>query len=77
MLTAIVGNNYKNVTSEWIQNATPNSHRVKDRNYFETENGKRYYVDEKNVVLDYSKKEREIAEWLENTFGGEIYMCLE
>ena len=27
-----------------------------------------------NVVLDYSTKEKEVAEWLENTFGGEIYM---
>lgn len=28
----------------------------------------------KKVVLDYSNKEKEVAEWLENTFGGEIYM---
>ena len=25
-------------------------------------------------MLDYSEKEKEVAEWLENTFGGEIYM---
>ena len=29
---------------------------------------------EKNVILDYSEEEFEIAEWLENTFGGKIYM---
>lgn len=25
-------------------------------------------------MLDYSDKEKRIAEWLENTFGGELYM---
>lgn len=74
MATVNVEKNYTNVTTEWLKNDTPNSHRVKDRNYFETENGKRYYVDEKNIVLDYSEKERKIAEWLENTFGGEVYL---
>ena len=64
---------YKDVTKEWLDKATPNSHAVKDREYFEHE-GVKYEVDGKNVVLDYSKKEKEVAEWLENTFGGEIYM---
>lgn len=65
--------NYKDITQEWLDNATPNSHKVLDRNYFEYE-GVKYEVDGKNVVLDYSSKEKDIAEWLENTFGGEIYM---
>lgn len=34
----------------------------------------KYRVDGKNVILDYSKKEKEVAEWLESTFGGELYM---
>ena len=42
-------------------------------NYFEY-NSVKYEVDGKNVVLDYSPKEKETAEWLESTFGGEIYM---
>lgn len=66
-------NNYIDITSEWLETATPNSHTVEDRQYFEYK-GNRYNVDGKNVVLDYSLKEKEIAEWLENTFGGEIYM---
>ena len=66
-------NNYIDITSEWLETATPNSHIVEDRQYFEYK-GNRYNVDGKNVVLDYSLKEKEIAEWLENTFGGEIYM---
>lgn len=64
---------YKDVTQEWLNNAKPNSHEVLDRQYFEHDNIK-YQVDNKNVVLNYSKHEKEIAEWLENTFGGELYM---
>ena len=66
-------NNYIDVTREWLDSATPNSNIVEDRQYFEHA-GIKYKVDDKNVVLDYSSKEREVAEWLESTFGGEIYM---
>lgn len=66
--------NYKDITQEWLDNATPNSHIVKDAEYFTTEEGTKYHVDGKNVVLDYSDNEKEVAEWLENTLGGEIYM---
>ena len=69
----LYGNNYLDITKEWINNAKPNSHKVKNRHYFEYEKVK-YRVDNKNVVLDYSDKEKEVAIWLENTFGGEIYM---
>ena len=31
-------------------------------------------MDGKYIVLDYSKKEKEIAVWLEKNFGCEIYM---
>lgn len=65
--------NYKDITIEWIENATPNTHKVKNRLYFKHKN-KKYYVDKKNVVLDYTKKEKEITFWLENNFGGKIYM---
>lgn len=66
-------NDYIDVTKDWLDNATPNSYKVEDRQYFEKD-GIKYQVDGKNVVLDYSTKEKEVAEWLENTFGGEIYM---
>lgn len=65
--------NYIDVTEEWLKNAKPNSHKVKEQLFFEYD-GKRYDVDGKNVVLDYSKEELEMAYFLENTFGGEIYM---
>lgn len=65
--------NYIDVTKEWLDNATPNTHKVKDRYYYRYK-GIKYKVYKKEVVLDYSEKEKEIAEWLENTFGGEIFM---
>lgn len=65
--------NYIDVTKEWLENATPNTHKVKNRYYYE-HNGIKYKVYKKEVILDYSKKEREIAVWLENIFGGEVFM---
>lgn len=65
--------NYDDVTTFWVISATPNSHDVLDLPYFMYD-GIKYKVDNKNVVLDYSLKELEVANWLENTFGGEIYM---
>lgn len=64
---------YVDITKEWTNNPTPNSHKVEDRQYFKKD-GIKYQVDGKNVVLDYSNKEKEVAEWLENVFGGELYM---
>lgn len=50
-----------------------NNTKVKEQLYFDYKKI-RYFVDNKNVVLDYSKKELEIAKLLQNTFGGEIFM---
>lgn len=66
--------NYNDVTKEWLDNATPNSYKILDAQYFEVGDGTKYHIDGKNVVLDYSDKEKEIAKWLESTFGGELYM---
>lgn len=74
MVTTKEKQNYIDVTREWKESVHPNSHRVRDRNYFEIMDGKKYYVDGKNVVLDYSQKEKNVALWLANTFGGEVYM---
>lgn len=65
--------NYIDVTEEWLNNAKPNKYKVKEQLYFDYQES-RYFVDGKNVVLDYSKKELEMAKWLVKTFGGEIYM---
>lgn len=66
-------NSYNDITTLWIENANPNSHKVLNAEYFVFKKNK-YRVDGKNVILDYSKKEKEVAEWLESTFGGELYM---
>lgn len=66
--------NYIDVTNKWLKNAKPNSHKVRDLHYYKYK-GKKYYVDGKNVVLDYSEKEKQVAHWLKETFGGPIYMC--
>ena len=55
--------NYIDVTDEWLKNARPNSHKVREMNYFEI-NGVKHYVDGKNIILDYSKEEKECALWL-------------
>lgn len=65
--------NYIDITKEWLNNAKPNNNPVKEQLYFDYKN-KRYYVDNKNVVLDYSKKDLEIVKQLINALGGEIYM---
>ena len=64
---------YINVTDEWIKDSKPNSHKIID-SYFYISNNKIYIVDGKKVVLDYSLRELEVAQWLEDKFGGEIYM---
>ncbi|MBO5142705.1 MAG: hypothetical protein J6J11_01705 [Treponema sp.] len=63
--------NYIDVTNEWLEKTTPNSHKVVERQFVEVDETK-YLVDGKNVLLDYSKKEKEVAEWLESVLGGEI-----
>lgn len=64
--------NYKDVTTKWLKDDNYNV-KVSDMNYFE-HGGVKYNVDGKNVVLDYSLKEKEVADWLSATFGEEVMM---
>ena len=66
--------NYIDITKNFAKNNKSNSHKILDKNYFKDSKGFKYKVDGKNVVLDYSKKEKDIAIWLEKTVGGKIYM---
>ena len=63
-------NNYINITKEWLNNHG-NEKVVEEAKYYES-NSIKYYVDNKNVILDYSKHELEIATWLVNTLGYEV-----
>lgn len=65
--------NYIDITEEWLNKPKSKKYKVKEQLYFDY-NHKRYHVDNKNVILDYNKKELEIAKWLVKTFGGKIYM---
>lgn len=67
-------NNYEDVTKEWLNKATPNSHKILNRLFYEDKKKNVYYVDNKKVVIEYNTDELETAIWLEKNFGGEIYM---
>lgn len=62
--------NYINITKDWLNNRD-NEIIVEESNYYES-NGIKYYVDNKNVILDYSKKELEVAIWLTKIFGYKV-----
>lgn len=66
-------NRSSDVTEEWIKDASPNSHKVVDLSEYAL-NGAIYKVDGKHVLLDYSDKEKQIAQLLERELGGEIFM---
>ena len=68
-----ISSNFTDITDDWIKSASPNSHKVKELSYFKHDDVK-YEVDGKNVLFDYNIREREVAEWLENNLGGELYM---
>jgi len=69
--------NYIDITKEMLKNATPYSHEVKELMHFIDKNGVKHYVDGKNVVLDYSSKEKGVALFIAKTFGGENFCFLE
>ncbi|MBQ9165654.1 MAG: hypothetical protein IJX71_01805 [Oscillospiraceae bacterium] len=64
---------YEDITGNWFPDAVPGSHEVKDLMEY-TVDGVTYRVDGKHVVLDYSRGEKAVAELLERTVGGEIFM---
>lgn len=67
----IKSKNYEDVTEKWISNKKSNNKNIELQMYYE-DSGKYYYVDNKKVVMDYSKKELEVAHWLSNTFNERV-----
>ena len=65
---------YDDVTSKMLKNATPNSHKVLDREFYMAEDGTKYKLKGTDVMLNYTDDEKKTAELLENILGGEIYM---
>lgn len=62
---------YTSIKAEWLKNYK--EPKVIEARYWEY-NGTKYFVDGKNVVLDYSVKEKEIAELIANKFGLEVQL---
>lgn len=63
----------KDITEEWKKTATPNSYDIEEIRQYKIGDSV-YTVDGKNVLLDYSDKERRIAELLKGELGGKISM---
>lgn len=60
---------------DWFPDSTPNSHKVidKDEEYIDLD-GTHYIVDGSAVVFDVTDNERKIANLLESTIGGELFL---
>lgn len=65
---------YISVKDKWLSNVEPSKAKVTEMNSWE-HNGQKYQVDGKHVVLDYSRKEKEVGEWLSKTFGKHVKMA--
>ncbi len=57
----------------YIRNTIKSSSKVIEAKFIKKD-GIKYYVDGKNVILDYTKNELEIAKWLVSILGGTIYL---
>ena len=65
---------YISAKDKWLSNVDPSKTKVTEMNYWE-HNGRKYQVDGKHVVLDYSQREKEVGEWLSKTFGKHVQMA--
>lgn len=67
---------YKDVTQEWLDKATPNSHEVVFDDYFIDDDGIKHPIIGKEVVQPIPKTGDEVdrANWLKKVFGGEIHL---
>ena len=48
--------------------------KVRKLHYWEYK-GMKFFVDGKNILFDYSNYECEVAQWLVETFGGDLLIC--
>ncbi|ERK57833.1 hypothetical protein HMPREF1983_00936 [Gemella bergeri ATCC 700627] len=62
---------YASIKSKWLKNYK--EPKVSVAKFWEY-NGTKYFVDKKTVFLDYSIKEKEVAEIIANKFGVEIFL---
>ena len=62
---------FRDITKEWLRKSNPGVGTITEQQ-FVTVNGVRYNVDGKHVKLEITLDERENAQWLVNTFGGNV-----
>lgn len=62
---------YVSIKKEWLKHSGKG--KVLNLNYWEF-NDEKYYVDGKHVTLAYTKKEKEVAEWVSKMFGKDVSM---
>lgn len=62
---------YEDITDN-ILSKTDKKFEVKEQQYFITEDGKKYNIDGKNVKIKANIKERQVAELLGKTYGGQV-----
>lgn len=67
---------YRDSTRKYINNATPNSHKLKFDNYFMDNNGNKHPIKEKEIAHPIPREgpEYERALWIKKTFGGKIHL---
>lgn len=65
--------NYEDITEETFKNATPNSHEVVNAQELII-NDKIYKFDPNNMIFKYTTHEKNIANLIKETLGGEIEM---
>ena len=63
---------FRDITNEWFDNAVPNYNKFKERKYIDF-NGRRLYFDGIYIKFKYMNNEKEIAQLLQEKFGGTIY----
>lgn len=62
---------YLSVKEKWLDKANAHNAKASDKTFWNY-NGKRFVVDGRNVVLDYSQKEKEVANWISKTLGKQV-----
>lgn len=64
---------FSDVTDKWISEATQGKGKVTDSKSYTT-GGIKYNVDNKHVILDYSAREKEVADLIAEETGMEVHM---
>lgn len=64
---------YVDITKKWRKSHKKKGYVINNIK-FKAPNGKKYFVDNKKIIFDYSYRELEMAIWLQLTFGNNVYL---